>query len=80
METSKLCNLCLSPSSIDCDFCPSDDSSDDQGASFCSPEHLMLHKDAGKLTYLQMRMNYVSKILNESFEEKSTKSCLNFRR
>ena len=54
METSKLCNLCLSPSSIDCDFCPFDDSSDDQGASFCSPEHLMLHKDKGKLTYMQM--------------------------
>ena len=80
METSKLCNLCLSPGSINCDFCPFDDSSDDQGASFCSPEHLMLHKDAGKLTYLQMRMNYVPKILNESFEEKSIKSCLNFRR
>lgn len=77
METSKLCNLCLSPGSINCDFCPFDDSSDDQGASFCSPEHLMLHKDAGKLTYLQMRMNYVPK---KSSEEKLIKSCLNFRR
>ena len=65
METSKLCNLCLSPSSIDCDFCPFDDSSDDQGASFCSPEHLMLHKDKGKLTYMQMQMNHV--IQNKMF-------------
>ena len=49
METSKLCNLCLSPGDIKCDFCSSKDGSDDQTTTFCSPEHLMLHKDAGKL-------------------------------
>ena len=52
METSKLCNLCLSPGSIKCDFCRLDENSDDHVASFCSPEHLMLHKDSGKSNYV----------------------------
>ena len=49
METSKLCNLCLSPGDIKCDFCSLNDGSDDHTTTFCSPEHLMLHKDAGKV-------------------------------
>ena len=49
METSKLCNLCLSPGDIKCDFCSSKDGSHDHTTTFCSPEHLMLHKDSGNL-------------------------------
>ena len=64
METSKLCNLCLSPGSIKCDFCPLDENSDDHVASFCSPEHLMLHKDSGKFIYvIKNSQEYI--LLNE---------------